>query len=593
MIDKDKLGIGIIYLRMSFQPEINISLDGYPESYSYDLLDLIDHSDMNINLNILINRNSSLDKLVYEKSITLFNEPRFNHNKKMKLIIQSQFKRKGKDNLKSIQDMMSLIKQKYSDLPLTSIILSIYWYTIDLDTDAVMNLLSKKYDFPLSIIFINLNLSSLNLNKALKYTCDASNYTLLPVFMTNGTMFTQEVLQGYVNILNEIKIPFKFTIDLHHINYSNFNIFSRIMRFIAQLLKSNNGIGIILDINSIFDKYKYMFFRDCVNEILLHPTAGLSIGETEDKSHTSGLSVDTTEVMNTSWVDTYFYKSLKELRYVFPYQLLPSCGVLYNLGENNRVCVDTLHLKESYKFKRKFIQARLINDEILVIQEFFSENNHNVTVFSAWLERNPHIICIWQLNQMREIVNVTNYLFNDTNIKLQEAVGDNPNKQPCYEVTSSPQSIDMNVSEHRQYILDTLRDSLENYGKIDLISDEDYDDSRSILAYREEFLSVQWHFDILLTSLTLSTINLHKDLVIELKSLWEAAIHIVSKFEVDQALPTLEWLPAMWMQVIGCPDNVRSREELFQILYEILSNPKLAWTPEAIVKSLTDRKKFS
>ena len=103
-------------------------------------------------------------------------------------------------------------------------------------------------------------------------------------------------------------------------------------------------------------------------------------------------------------------------------------------------------------------------------------------------------------------------------------------------------------------------------------------------------MSVQWHFDILLTSLTLSTINLHKDLLIELKSLWEAAIHIVSKFKVDQALPILEWLPAMWMQVIGCPDNVRSREELFFILYEILSNPKLAWTPEAIVKSLTDRK---
>ena len=305
---------------------------------------------------------------------------------------------------------------------------------------------------------------------------------------------------------------------------------------------------------------------------------------------TKGLSVTLDKYSITTWIDRHVYNSLKIVDTVLPYLFPPSCSVLYNLGVSNRVCLETLHLETSFEFKRKFIQARLINDEIFVIQEFFSEKDHNVFVFSAWLERNPHIICTWQLDFKGDIINVSNDLFDDTNFKLPTiAEIQNPNKQPSCVLTPL-QSIQMNVSEHRQYILDTLRDTLETYGKIELISDEDYDDSRSILAYREEFYSVQMHFDILLASLTLTTMNLHKDLLIELKSLWEAAIHIVSKFEVDQALSILEWLPAMWMQVIGCPDVVRTRDELFYILYEILSDPDLDWTQEAVVKSLIDRK---
>ena len=377
---------------MNFKPEINISLSINSE---FDLIDFrsrllklieISHHDniININLNIIIDHNSNYFHEDFYKFISYwwkrseFSE--FNHTL-IGVIIQTNFIKGGEDNLKSIHNMISQIKDTYNNLPLTSIMVSNDLDPIDLDIDVVMNLLNEKYDFPLSIC-LNPSSLDLNLNKEFEDTCDANNYILLPAFMNAGNLLTHDELQGYVNILNINKIPFKFTIDLHNANYSNFYILSR-MRFIAQILKYN-GVGIIFNINSIMNLSavvdQYMLVRDCVHEILLHPTAGLSFGDKEDNAHTPGLSVDTTEVMNTSWIDTYFYKSLKELRYVFPYQLLPSCGVLYNLGENNRVCVDTLHLKESYKFKRKFIRARLINDEILVIQEFFSENNHNVTV---------------------------------------------------------------------------------------------------------------------------------------------------------------------------------------------------------------------
>jgi len=87
---------------------------------------------------------------------------------------------------------------------------------------------------------------------------------------------------------------------------------------------------------------------------------------------TKGLSVTLDKYSITTWIDRHVYNSLKIVDTVLPYLFPPSCSVLYNLDVSNRVCLETLHLETSFEFKRKFIQARLINDEIFVIQEFFS-----------------------------------------------------------------------------------------------------------------------------------------------------------------------------------------------------------------------------
>jgi hypothetical protein len=94
---------------------------------------------------------------------------------------------------------------------------------------------------------------------------------------------------------------------------------------------------------------------------------------------TKGLSVTLDNYNTTSRIDRHVYNSLKIMDTVLPYLFPPSCGALYNLGVNNRACLETLHLKSSFEFKRKFIQARLIHDEIFVTQEFFSEKDHNIT----------------------------------------------------------------------------------------------------------------------------------------------------------------------------------------------------------------------
>lgn len=68
-----------------------------------------------------------------------------------------------------------------------------------------------------------------------------------------------------------------------------------------------------------------------------------------------------TKDRNISRIDKHIYKSLKKLHDVSPYQLPPYYNVLYNLGENNRVCLEILHLKESYKFEKKKIYTSKTN----------------------------------------------------------------------------------------------------------------------------------------------------------------------------------------------------------------------------------------
>ena len=112
--------------------------------------------------------------------------------------MQTNFIKGGKEeNLKSILDMISQIKDKYNNLLLTSIMVSNGLDPIDLDIDVVMNLLNEKYDFPLSI-YLNPSPLDLNLIKALEYT---NTCILLSAFMNDGNILTEKELQDYVNII--------------------------------------------------------------------------------------------------------------------------------------------------------------------------------------------------------------------------------------------------------------------------------------------------------------------------------------------------------------------------------------------------------
>jgi hypothetical protein len=60
--------------------------------------------------------------------------------------------------------------------------------------------------------------------------------------------------------------------------------------------------------------------------------------------------------------------------------------------------------------------------------------------------------------------------------------------------------------------------------------------------------------------------NMNKSIFNEFKWKWEEAITHVEETEADQFLPDSEWQEAMWLYVIGCPVDVRSKIDLLSVI---------------------------
>ena len=71
----------------------------------------------------------------------------------------------------------------------------------------------------------------------------------------------------------------------------------------------------------------------------------------------------------------------------------------------------------------------------------------------------------------------------------------------------------------------------------------------------------------------------------KLKCAWEQSIQTVRGFRIQKALSELVWLPAMWMQVIGCPAIVHTQEELLCLLLDTLVSME-EFSQAAVVREL-------
>ena len=293
------------------------------------------------------------------------------------------------------------------------------------------------------------------------------------------------------------------------------------------------------------------------------------------------------------------YNLLKNEVTAFTYTYPPYSNKLYNLEKNKRVHLETLNLKLSFDFQRNFIKAKLINDEILVIQRFFSGENHEI--YCAWLEKNSHIFIF--------MFDVNLIYFDNLKFKTKQTQEiSNPNIEKCLTKTNKNNCL---FKEDIDYLLYIIEDNTDKY--TDILNDDDYDNSKKYQAYRKEFRNLEEHFDIILTNMTLPTLNLTKELNIELNALWNEALKTVNAYSIpcmlagnsfihlgslvwseaqqlregaglletggvhqceaiDKILPILEFKSAMWMQVIGCPENVRSSKDFFSILHKILQD---------------------
>jgi len=88
--------------------------------------------------------------------------------------------------------------------------------------------------------------------------------------------------------------------------------------------------------------------------------------------------------------DVYVILQGNELQY--PYEGTPSLWKTYSIGSNRRCSHQSLRLTNF--LEAQFPAVKLINNEVVVFQEFRSTFD-NTSLFCAWRELNPSVVCLW------------------------------------------------------------------------------------------------------------------------------------------------------------------------------------------------------
>ena len=283
---------------------------------------------------------------------------------------------------------------------------------------------------------------------------------------------------------------------------------------------------------------------------------------------------------------------------VVPFAIPPEFGVIYHLcSPDLRASVTTLNLRADYK--KKCAIPHLIENEILVSQAFYSKDDDSHPVYCAWREVDPNIISLWQRHSSDGLVQVPPSCFAIDGLQFSKqltaklpAVTALPTTclilhNPEIPVDSmkldsvvlelqvmaskrEPKIEDSEMATKLNDINQTLRCMLNDVAPIEFFKDSEYDPSGYIRDYRMTFHPLEEMLDIIFTSFQSPWRNLDKELLMELKSEWERAIATVLNFPSWKSLSKVDWLPAMWLQVIGCPAIVRTQEELVALTCEIV-----------------------
>eukprot|EP00597_Dinobryon_sp_UTEXLB2267_P013467 CAMPEP_0170112856 /NCGR_PEP_ID=MMETSP0020_2-20130122/9447_1 /TAXON_ID=98059 /ORGANISM="Dinobryon sp., Strain UTEXLB2267" /LENGTH=368 /DNA_ID=CAMNT_0010338911 /DNA_START=569 /DNA_END=1675 /DNA_ORIENTATION=+ len=102
-----------------------------------------------------------------------------------------------------------------------------------------------------------------------------------------------------------------------------------------------------------------------------------------------------------------------------------------------------------------------------------------------------------------------------------------------------------------------------------LINDEYFDPSASLDQVRGLCDELCQLFDSFLFVKKNSARNMDKCLMIKLEAAWRKVLLLVSEFRLCNSLPMVDWLPAIWLYVIGCPTTVRCVDDLIFLVCEV------------------------
>ena len=293
--------------------------------------------------------------------------------------------------------------------------------------------------------------------------------------------------------------------------------------------------------------------------------------------------------------------------------------VLYRLPDDKtRANVFTLRLSDDHKARSPVFHA--FDSVVLVSRAFISNKFPSSTLYCAWLETNPSLVIFWERNPTDGVTDNINqerftrfaslgsaHLVESKHVghpasSLESVPNKNIGSFPDLSgrfrnlsiISLSETVTDNNCSfnEAEYGALDFMRviqEFLSNSAEYTttLLIDDDGDESiDTILTLRSLFEDVCPLGDAMIAARHSKWQNMNKVILNEFKSKWEEAISNVKDRIADIILPdSNEWLEAMWLYVIGCPSDVRSKIGLISSIRCAFSKLK-TFDEEEIIRTL-------
>ena len=210
---------------------------------------------------------------------------------------------------------------------------------------------------------------------------------------------------------------------------------------------------------------------------------------------------------------------------------------------------------------RKFSAVKLVSNELIVVQEFLISGER---VFCGWRELNPSVVCLW--GSLKQHVFVTNNLVQESVKEAYESSAVEAHISPAVEANKTYSDID--VTSIRTILSEMRTRSKSGI----LMNDEYFDPSDSLGQLRGLCDELCELFDSFLFIKKHCTRNMDKVLLIKLEAAWRKVVLLASKLRLCKSLPQVEWLPAIWLHVIGCPPTVRCLDDLIFLVSDVWLN---------------------
>mmetsp|Transcript_2688 Transcript_2688/g.3679 ORF Transcript_2688/g.3679 Transcript_2688/m.3679 type:complete len:810 (+) Transcript_2688:55-2484(+) len=277
--------------------------------------------------------------------------------------------------------------------------------------------------------------------------------------------------------------------------------------------------------------------------------------------------------------------------------------VMYRLpDEKTRANVSTLGLSDDHDPRNPTFH---VFHSFILVSKAFASSNFSSTLYCAWIETHPSVIIFWEWSPIDGITDKINQdrftrfkslgIASPIHPKISAPTNENLDKFSNSKIAVSEfvrelsitsvtemnnltdNKVNSNINERECEARDrrkVIEEFLANSTDFSALSIDDDDTIDTMSTLQDIFDDVCPLGDIMIAARRNQWQNMNKIILNEFKSKWEGAIAHVKETKADKFLPDSEWLDAMWLYVIGCPSDVRSKMDLLSAIQIAFSKLK-------------------